>query len=191
MVLRLRPEARLDLEAAVRWYEAQENGLPRGLSEHPPCPDPALPLRRGLPTHSRTGHHRCAGRSALRPRPQALAKAVKHLSAHAPNPLPHLRAPARLHRETHAHEPRLPTPDAEGAPGPPRSGFGAGMGMVGASSPQVPPPLPPMLPTSSLTVQPLMLMELLPHYQQPCENGKLGSATCRAYEHQQAKELKR
>jgi plasmid stabilization system protein ParE len=29
MVLRLRPEARLDLEAAVRWYEAQENGLGR------------------------------------------------------------------------------------------------------------------------------------------------------------------
>jgi toxin ParE1/3/4 len=29
MVLRLRPEARLDLEAAVRWYAAQENGLGR------------------------------------------------------------------------------------------------------------------------------------------------------------------
>ncbi len=27
MVLRLRPEARLDLEAAARWYEAQEQGL--------------------------------------------------------------------------------------------------------------------------------------------------------------------
>jgi hypothetical protein len=26
MVLRLQPEARLDLEAAVRWYEAQEKG---------------------------------------------------------------------------------------------------------------------------------------------------------------------
>ena len=152
MVLRLRPEARLDLEAAVRWYEAQENGLPRGLSEHPPCTDTALPLRRGLPTHSRTGHHRCAGRSALRPRPQALAKAVKHLSAHAPNPLPHRRAPARHHRQAHAHEPRLPTPDAHGA----------------ADN-----------------------LQLLPHHQQPCENGKLGSATCRADEHQQAKELKR
>ena len=126
MVLRLRPEARLDLEAAVRWYEAQENGLPRGLSEHPPCADTALPLRRGLTTHSRTGHHRCAGRSALRPRPQALAKAVKHLSAHAPKPLPHLRAPAALHRRTHAHEPRLPTPDAHGAPGPPQPGPRAG-----------------------------------------------------------------
>jgi len=49
----------------------------------------------------------------------------------------------------------------------------------------------------SHVVQPLMLMELLktcqllPHHQQPCENGKLGSATCRADEHQQAKELKR
>lgn len=29
MVLRLRPEARLDLEAAARWYEAQEPGLGR------------------------------------------------------------------------------------------------------------------------------------------------------------------
>jgi hypothetical protein len=37
---------------------------------------------------------------------------------HAPNPLPHLRAPARHHRETHAHEPLLTTPDAHGAPGP-------------------------------------------------------------------------
>ena len=36
---------------------------------------------------------------------------------HAPNPLPHLRAPARVHREAHAHEPRLPAPDANGAPG--------------------------------------------------------------------------
>jgi toxin ParE1/3/4 len=27
MVLRLRPEAQLDLEAAARWYEAQEQGL--------------------------------------------------------------------------------------------------------------------------------------------------------------------
>lgn len=27
MVLRLRPEARLDLEAAARWFEAQEQGL--------------------------------------------------------------------------------------------------------------------------------------------------------------------
>jgi toxin ParE1/3/4 len=29
MVLRLRPEARLDLEAAASWYEAQEPGLGR------------------------------------------------------------------------------------------------------------------------------------------------------------------
>jgi plasmid stabilization system protein ParE len=29
MELRLRPEARLDLEAAARWYEAQEQGLGR------------------------------------------------------------------------------------------------------------------------------------------------------------------
>jgi len=29
MRLRLRPEARLDLEAAARWYEAQEQGLGR------------------------------------------------------------------------------------------------------------------------------------------------------------------
>jgi plasmid stabilization system protein ParE len=29
MELRLRPEARLDLEAAARWYEAQEQGLSR------------------------------------------------------------------------------------------------------------------------------------------------------------------
>jgi anthranilate synthase component 1 len=29
MVLRLRPEARLDLDAAARWYEAQEPGLGR------------------------------------------------------------------------------------------------------------------------------------------------------------------
>ena len=29
MVLRLRPEARLDLEAAARWYETQEPGLGR------------------------------------------------------------------------------------------------------------------------------------------------------------------
>jgi len=27
MALRLRPEAREDLDAAARWYEAQENGL--------------------------------------------------------------------------------------------------------------------------------------------------------------------
>ena len=33
MVLRLRPEARLDLEAAARWYEAQEPGLGRRLLE--------------------------------------------------------------------------------------------------------------------------------------------------------------
>ncbi len=118
MVLRLRPEARLDLEAAVRWYEAQDNGLPCGLSEHPPCTDTALALRRGLPTHSRTGHHRCSGRSALRPRPQALAEALQHLSALAPNPLRHFRAPARHHREAHAHQPRLPAPDAHRAPGP-------------------------------------------------------------------------
>ena len=37
---------------------------------------------------------------------------------HAPAPLRHLMAPAALHRRTHAHEPRLPTPDAHGAPGP-------------------------------------------------------------------------
>ena len=29
MLLRLRPEARLNLEAAARWYEAQEPGLGR------------------------------------------------------------------------------------------------------------------------------------------------------------------
>ena len=29
MVLRLRPEARDDLDAAARWYEAQETGLGR------------------------------------------------------------------------------------------------------------------------------------------------------------------
>lgn len=29
MELRLRPEARLDLEAAARWYESQEQGLGR------------------------------------------------------------------------------------------------------------------------------------------------------------------
>ena len=34
-----------------------------------------------------------------------------------PQPLPHLRAPAALHRQAHAHEPRLPAPDAHGAPG--------------------------------------------------------------------------
>ena len=33
MVLRLRPEARLDLEAAARWYEAQEPGLGRRFLE--------------------------------------------------------------------------------------------------------------------------------------------------------------
>jgi len=37
---------------------------------------------------------------------------------HASNPLPHRRAPARHHRQAHAHEPHLPTPDAHGAPGP-------------------------------------------------------------------------
>jgi hypothetical protein len=41
-------------------------------------------------------------------------------SAHAPNPLPHRRALARLHRHAHAHEPHLPTPDAHGAPGSPQ-----------------------------------------------------------------------
>jgi len=35
-----------------------------------------------------------------------------------PNPLPHRRAPERHHRQAHAHEPRLPAPDAHGAPGP-------------------------------------------------------------------------
>ena len=35
----------------------------------------------------------------------------------SPTPLPHLRAPARHHRQAHAHEPRLPAPDAHGAPG--------------------------------------------------------------------------
>ena len=35
MVLRLRPEARLDLEAAARWYEAQEQGLGRRGSHGP------------------------------------------------------------------------------------------------------------------------------------------------------------
>ncbi|MCP9845819.1 hypothetical protein KBY86_02770 [Synechococcus sp. Lug-A] len=29
MVLRLRPESQLDLEAAARWYESQEQGLGR------------------------------------------------------------------------------------------------------------------------------------------------------------------
>ena len=38
-------------------------------------------------------------------------------SPHATNPLPHLPAPARHHRQAHAHEPRLPAPDAYGAPG--------------------------------------------------------------------------
>ena len=38
-------------------------------------------------------------------------------SPHVPNPLPHLRAPARDHRQAHAHEPRLPAPDTHGAPG--------------------------------------------------------------------------
>ncbi len=33
MVLRLRPEALLDLEAAARWYEVQEQGLGRLLVE--------------------------------------------------------------------------------------------------------------------------------------------------------------
>lgn len=33
MVLRLRPEALLDLEAAARWYEVQEQGLGRHLVE--------------------------------------------------------------------------------------------------------------------------------------------------------------
>jgi plasmid stabilization system protein ParE len=33
MELRLRPEARLDLEAAARWYEAQEQGLGRQFLE--------------------------------------------------------------------------------------------------------------------------------------------------------------
>ena len=36
---------------------------------------------------------------------------------YAPNPLPHRRAPARHHRQAHAHEPRPPTPDAHGVPG--------------------------------------------------------------------------
>lgn len=31
-------------------------------------------------------------------------------SPHAPNRLPHLRAPARVNRQAQAHEPRLPTP---------------------------------------------------------------------------------
>jgi hypothetical protein len=35
-----------------------------------------------------------------------------------PTPCPHRRAPARHHREAHAHEPRLPTPDAHRGPGP-------------------------------------------------------------------------
>jgi hypothetical protein len=42
-----------------------------------------------------------------------------------PTPSPtdeRLRAPARLHREAHTHEPRLPTPDADGAPRPPQPG---------------------------------------------------------------------
>jgi hypothetical protein len=38
-------------------------------------------------------------------------------SPHAPNPLPLLRAPVRDHRQAHAHEPRLPAPDAHGTPG--------------------------------------------------------------------------
>ncbi len=36
----------------------------------------------------------------------------------APAPLRHLLSPVRVHRQAHAHEPRLPTPDAHGAPGP-------------------------------------------------------------------------
>ena len=36
---------------------------------------------------------------------------------HAPNPLPHLLAPAALHRRTHAHEPRLPAPAQDVAGG--------------------------------------------------------------------------
>jgi hypothetical protein len=43
-------------------------------------------------------------------------------AGHAPAPLRHQREPAALHRRAHAHEPRLPTPDAHGAPGTPQPG---------------------------------------------------------------------
>ena len=39
-------------------------------------------------------------------------------SSTSANPLRRLRAPTRVHRQAHAHEPRLPIPDAHGAPGP-------------------------------------------------------------------------
>ena len=51
---------------------------------------------------------------------------TRKCSPHAPNPLPHLQAPTRLHREAHAHEPRLPAPNAHGAPGTPQPGPRAG-----------------------------------------------------------------
>jgi len=89
MVLRLRPEARLDLEAAARWYEAQEPGLGRRFLEEvrqafqriQSNPEAyTLPLRRDRPARSQTRHDRCAVRSALRPRPKALASALQLVS---------------------------------------------------------------------------------------------------------------
>jgi hypothetical protein len=47
---------------------------------------------------------------------------------HAPAPLRHLPAPARVHRRTHAHEPHLPTADAHGTARPPQPGPSAGRG---------------------------------------------------------------
>ena len=55
--------------------------------------------------------------SAGQPHRHSGSTVTRKCSPHAPNPLPHLRAPARVHRKAHAHEPRLPAPDAHGAPG--------------------------------------------------------------------------
>jgi hypothetical protein len=56
--------------------------------------------------------------SAGQPHRHSGSTVTRKCSPHAPNPLPHLRAPARVHRKAHAHAPHLPAPDAHGAAGP-------------------------------------------------------------------------
>jgi len=67
--------------------------------------------RRGLSPTSATPCH-------TPPQQASPHKESRPRSPHAPNPLPHLRAPTRHHREAHAHEPLLTTPDVHGAPRP-------------------------------------------------------------------------
>ena len=109
-------------------HPKQPRGLCRGLSKHPPCTDPAIPLRRYLSSRSQAGHHCSAGGSALRPRLKTLAATLQHVSPHASAPLRHLPAPTALHRRADAHEPYLPALDADGTARPPQPGPGAGRG---------------------------------------------------------------